>query len=121
QSRIFMTFSGTPSGQSTLAHELGHAFHHEVMKDLRHMARSYPMNLAETASTFAELLVSSAAIREANDPEQRSVLLAQRLDDAVAYLMNIHARFLFETRFYERRKEGLLSVDELNNLMVEAQ
>lgn len=121
ESRIFMTFSGTPTGQSTLAHELGHAYHAHVMKDLRELAKEYPMNLAETASTFAELIVSSAAIEQATEPEERKVLLAQRLDDAVAYLMNIHARFLFETRFYGRRRKGQLSVDELNSLMEEAQ
>lgn len=121
ESRIFMTFSGTPSGQSTLAHELGHAYHAHVMNDLRLLAQEYPMNLAETASTFAELIVSSAAIEQATDANDRKVILAQRLDDAVAFLMNIHARFLFETRFYERRKQGQLSVEELNALMEAAQ
>lgn len=121
QSRIFMTYSGTPSGQSTLAHELGHAYHAHVMDDLRILAQDYPMNLAETASTFAELVVSSAAIEQASDPEERKVLLTQRLDDAVAYLMNIHARFLFETRFYAERAKSQLSLEELNALMEQAQ
>lgn len=35
--------------------------------------------------------------------------------------MNIHARFLFETRFYDKRKQGMLSVDDFNTLMQEAQ
>ncbi|NLN27267.1 MAG: M3 family oligoendopeptidase [Firmicutes bacterium] len=121
QSRIFMTFSGTPGGQSTLAHELGHAYHSYVMQDLRISAQSYPMNLAETASTFAELIVSSAAIEAARDPEERRVLLANRLDDAVAYLMNLPARFLFESRFYAERAKGQLTPGELNALMEQAQ
>jgi oligoendopeptidase F len=35
--------------------------------------------------------------------------------------MNIHARFIFETAFYEERKQGLVSVERLNELMVSAQ
>lgn len=35
--------------------------------------------------------------------------------------MNIHARFLFETRFYEERKQGTVTVEKLNELMLEAQ
>lgn len=121
QSRIFMTYSGTPGCQSTLAHELGHAYHSHVMEDLRIAVQDYPMNLAETASTFAELIVSSAAIEAATDPGQRRVLLAQRLNDAVAYLMNIPARFLFESRFYAARAKGQLTPQELNELMEGAQ
>ena len=56
ESRIFMTFTGSSSDTSTLAHELGHAFHSFVMKDLPTLNRNYAMNVAETASTFAETL-----------------------------------------------------------------
>lgn len=121
QSRIFMTYSGTAGCQSTLAHELGHAYHSYVMRDLRVAAQDYPMNLAETASTFAELIVSSAAIDAATDGNERRVLLAKRLDDAVAYLMNIPARFIFESRFYAARAKGQLTPQELNELMEGAQ
>lgn len=40
ESRIFMTFSGTPSNVATLAHELGHSFHQEVMQDVRMLNRN---------------------------------------------------------------------------------
>jgi len=120
-SRIFMTFSGDSGGVSTLAHELGHAYHSQVMFDLPYLVQDYAMNVAETASTFAELIVSSAAIHQAKSKEEKISLLANRLGDAVAYLMNIHSRFIFETRFYERRAKGLLSIPELNELMLQAQ
>ncbi|MCK9906820.1 M3 family metallopeptidase, partial [Frankia sp. Cpl3] len=58
QSRIFMTYGGTAQNVSTLAHELGHAYHQHVMNDLPPMAQSYAMNVAETASTFAEMIVA---------------------------------------------------------------
>jgi oligoendopeptidase F len=121
QTRIFMTFSGTASNVSTLAHELGHAYHQHVMNDLPALSQEYAMNVAETASTFAELIVSDRAFQAAVEPEEKLGLLEDKIQRSVAFFMNIHARFLFETRFYARRKEGLVSVEELNTLMEEAQ
>lgn len=121
QSRIFMTYSGTPSNVSTLAHELGHAFHSYTLRETHPMNRSYAMNVAETASTFAEMIVSDAAVRNADNKEERLALLEDKVQRSVALLMNIHARFLFETRFYEERKKGMVSKDRLNQLMEEAQ
>jgi oligoendopeptidase F len=121
QTRIFMTFSGTASNVSTLAHELGHAYHQHVMNDLPALSQEYAMNVAETASTFAELIVSDRAFQAAAEPEEKLGLLEDKIQRSVAFFMNIHARFLFETRFYARRKEGLVSVEELNTLMEEAQ
>lgn len=121
ETRIFMTYSGTPGGVSTIAHELGHAYHAEVLKDLPALARDYPMNLAETASTLGELIVSDAAIKQATSKQERIGLLEGKIQNVVAFFMNIHARFLFETRFYEQRKQGLVSVDTLNQLMLDAQ
>lgn len=121
QSRIFMTFAGTPGCVSTLAHELGHGYHTYVMKDLPLLAQEYAMNVAETASTFAEMIVIDAAIKKASNKEEKVALLADKIQSAIAFFMNIHARFLFETRFYEARKNGPVSKDELNDLMEQAQ
>ncbi|WEK53447.1 MAG: M3 family oligoendopeptidase [Candidatus Cohnella colombiensis] len=121
QSRIFMTYSGTPGNVSTLAHELGHAYHGALVESLPPMAQQYAMNVAETASTFAEALVSDALLRRASSKEEQLSLLDDRLQRAVAFLMNIRARFLFETRMYNRRSSGMLDADQLNELMVEAQ
>ncbi|WP_342780060.1 M3 family oligoendopeptidase [Cohnella terricola] len=121
QTRIFMTYSGTPGNVSTLAHELGHAYHAEIVKDLPPMAQEYAMNVAETASTFAEALVSDALLRRAATKEEKLALLDERLQRAVAFFMNIRARFLFETRFYDRRASGMLEASELNELMLQAQ
>ena len=75
----------------------------------------------ETASTFAEMVVADAALRKAPTPEERLALLADKIERAVAFFMNIHARFLFETRFYEARKKGVVSAERLSELMTEAQ
>ncbi|WP_041707326.1 M3 family oligoendopeptidase [Alicyclobacillus acidocaldarius] len=121
ESRIFVTFSGTPGNVATLAHEIGHAYHQHVMRDLPYLATQYAMNVAETASTFAEAIVSDAAIRAASGDGERLELLNDKLQRAAAMLMNIHARFLFETRFYEERKRGYVPAERLNQLMVGAQ
>lgn len=121
QSRIFMTYSGTTSNVSTLAHELGHGFHTYAMKDMHTLNRNYAMNVAETASTFAEMIVSDAAVKSAADEEEKLILLEDKIQRSIALLMNIHSRFIFETSFYEERRSGLVSKERLDELMLAAQ
>ncbi|MBT2677411.1 M3 family oligoendopeptidase [Bacillus sp. ISL-35] len=121
QSRIFMTYSGTPSNVSTLAHELGHGFHTYAMRDQHLLNRNYAMNVAETASTFAEMIVSDASVKNAQTKEEKLGLLEDKVQRSVALLMNIHARFLFETKFYEERKQGVVNPERLGELMKNAQ
>ncbi|TPE70322.1 M3 family oligoendopeptidase [Halalkalibacterium halodurans] len=121
QSRIFMTYNGTMSNVATLAHELGHAYHGYCLKDKAPLAQRYAMNVAETASTFAETIVADALVQEAKTETLKLSLLENKVNRAIAFIMNIHARFLFETRFYEARKQKRLSVKELCDLMEEAQ
>jgi oligoendopeptidase F len=91
------------------------------MNGVHHLNRNYAMNVAETASTFAEMIVADAAVKNAKDEEEKLVLLDDKIQRTVALLMNIHARFLFETRFYDERKQGPVSVERLNELMLAAQ
>lgn len=121
ESRIFMTFSGSPNEVSTLAHELGHAFHSHVMRDMPYLNTNYAMNVAETASTFAELVVSDATIKNATSDEEKINLLNDKLSRVVSMFMDIHSRFLFEQRFYEERQNGYVSYERLNEMMLEAQ
>ncbi|TMN21626.1 M3 family oligoendopeptidase [Lentibacillus cibarius] len=121
ESRIFMTFTGSPSDASTLAHELGHAFHSHVMKDLPDLNREYAMNVAETASTFAETIITNATLAGAASEAEKVTLLNTKLENATAMFLNIHARFLFEDAFYTERAKGIVSEKRLNELMVEAQ
>lgn len=121
QSRIFMTYSGSMSNVATLAHELGHAFHSDALRPVHYLNRGYAMGVAETASTFAEMIVADAAVKAAETKEEKIALLEDKIQRSVAFFMNIHARFLFETRFYEERKSGFVSAARLNTLMDEAQ
>lgn len=121
ESRIFMTFTGSAGDASTIAHELGHAFHSSVMRDLPMQNQDYAMNVAETASTLAETIVSDANVKQATTKAERLTLLANKLENATSMFMNIHTRFLFEKSFYEERQKGYVSEKRINDLMVAAQ
>lgn len=121
ESRIFMTFTGSASDTSTLAHELGHAFHSHILKDVPYLNQHYAMNVAETASTFAEILIANATVRSSQSDSEKLSLLSNKLEGAIAMLMNIHARYIFEDSFYKKRKNGFVSHEQLSHLMIEAQ
>ncbi len=124
-SRVFMTYGGSLNDVQTLAHELGHAWHGYLLRDVRPLSRMYPMTLAETASTFAESILQDAMIAQAPDNEEgnaiRRSIITARLNDAAIFTCDIHMRYLFEKAFYEERKQGLVSPSRLKELMLEAQ
>ncbi|WP_373649222.1 M3 family oligoendopeptidase [Schlesneria sp. DSM 10557] len=121
QSRIFMTYTNSADSMSTLAHELGHAYHSWVLREEPVFLQDYPMNLAETASTFAEAVLGEKRLQCASSDYERLQILDGMLGDAVAFLMNIHARFLFEDEFHKQRAGGELTADQLNAIMLAAQ
>jgi oligoendopeptidase F len=121
EGRIFMTFSGTYDSMSTLAHEFGHAYHGFVLKDEPNFAQRYPMTLAETASIFNELRVTDAALASTLDEGEKLALIDQKLQAALAFFCNIRARFLFDTWFYTERKNGMVEMERLCDLMRKAQ
>jgi oligoendopeptidase F len=120
ESRVFMTFGGTFLNVLTLVHELGHAFHNYAMKSVHGLNKRYPMSVAETASTFSEMIIFDATMKKAKSKEDKLFILDEKLKRSVMNFMNIHSRFLFEQRFYEERKEGIVSANRLNQLMGDA-
>ncbi len=121
ETRVFMTFSENYDSLSTLAHELGHAYHGFVLRDEPAYAQRYPMTLAETASIFNELRVTDAALATAAKREEKLALLDQKLQSAFVFFSNIRARFIFDCRFYAERKKGIVGRAQLDALMTEAQ
>ena len=121
ETRIFMTYGGSYTNLLTLAHELGHAYHSHVIFDLPEMDQDYRMSVAETASTMAEMILISGSIQEATSPEVKLALLDEKIQRSITYLLNIHARFLFETSFYEERARGYVLPERLSELMLAAQ
>jgi pepF/M3 family oligoendopeptidase len=120
ESRVLANFKPNFAGMSTLAHELGHAYHNLNLGGRRPLQRSTPRVVAETASIFCETLVREAALREAAAGEQLAIL-ENGLRGATQVVVDITSRFLFEQGLFERRAQRELSVDELNELMLQAQ
>jgi oligoendopeptidase F len=119
---VFMTYQGSLGDVSTLAHEIGHAFHAETMRGLRPFALHISMPLAETASTFAEAVLSAGLMRDPKVTDaERALLLGEVAGDAAAFLLDVPARFEFERAFYEERRGGEVSAARLCELMVAAQ
>ncbi|MEL7333353.1 MAG: M3 family oligoendopeptidase [Cyanobacteria bacterium J06560_2] len=115
--RIFMTYEGSMNNVLTLAHELGHAWHNWVMRDLPAAQCRYPMTLAETASIFAETLVREALMNKAQTPAQKLEIAWQDAQSAAVFLVNIPARFEFEKRLVEARKIGAVRPAQMRHMM----
>ncbi|MCE9942483.1 M3 family oligoendopeptidase [Aeromonas rivipollensis] len=118
--RVFITYAGTMDNVITLAHELGHAWHNWLIRDLPMSQRSYPMTLAETASIFAETLVRSALFEQARNAEERQAIAWAEADGAATFLVNIPARFDFEQALVAEREQGYVSSARLKALTDEA-
>jgi len=118
--RVFMTFEGSMNNVLTLAHELGHAWHNWVMRDLPRYKTYYSMTLAETASIFGETLVRDALLAQANTPEEKLEIAWEDGAAATTFLLNIPARFTFEQKLVEARKQGFIVADTLKSMMRES-
>ncbi|GCE45435.1 pepF/M3 family oligoendopeptidase [Thermosporothrix hazakensis] len=120
ESRILANFKPAYGGMSTLAHELGHAYHNFNMVHRTPLQRGHPMTLAETASIFCETIIKQATLAEADKQEKLAILEAS-LQDSCQVVVDITSRFLFEQGVFEKRLQRELSVGELNELMLESQ
>ena len=114
---VFMTWGNSMSDVLTLAHELGHAFHNWVMRDMPLCKTKYPMTLAETASIFAENVVRDALLAKAKTKEDKIEMLWEELSSALALTINIPVRYEFEKAFYEQRSNKELGPEQLSRLM----
>ena len=121
QSRILTNFDGAFGDVVTLAHELGHAWHNECIKDHRVLNHDYSMPLAETASTFNECVVMASAIKKAADDQEKLALIESQLQDATQIICDIYSRFRFEKSVFEKRPEEFMHADTLCGLMLDAQ
>lgn len=120
ESRLMLNYGNTFSDVVTLAHELGHGYHGECLKEESILNSEYPMPIAETASTFCETIIKKAAIKAANKEEAFSILETE-ISDSTQVIVDILSRYIFETNLFSRREESSLSSNELKELMINAQ
>ena len=121
QSRILTNFDGMFTDVVTLAHELGHAFHNQCIRNHRPLNQGYSMPLAETASTFNECVVMNAAIASAANKDERIALIESQLQDATQIICDIYSRYRFETMVFANREQKFMNADALCAYMKEAQ
>ena len=121
ESRILTNFDGQFGDVVTLAHELGHAFHNQCVRDHKPLNHDYSMPVAETASTFNECVVMAAAIEKAQDKEEKLALIESQLQDATQIICDIYSRYLFEASVFENRESQFMDADALCGLMTAAQ
>jgi pepF/M3 family oligoendopeptidase len=119
-SRVMMNFDGSFMSVSTLAHELGHAYHNLNLESRAPLQRETPMTLAETASIFCETLSFEAALARA-DRDEKIALLNTSLERDLGVVVDIHSRFLFESAVIDLRAARDLTVSEFKERMTEAQ
>ena len=121
ESRILTNFDGMFTDVVTLAHELGHAFHNQCIKDHKPLNKDYSMPVAETASTFNECVVMASAIGKAADKDEKLALIESQLQDATQIICDIYSRFRFEAMVFENREEKFMNADTLCDFMLTAQ
>ena len=121
QSRVLTNFDGSFSDIVTLAHELGHSFHDRQVYRNSPLNREYSMPVAETASTFNEVLVMNTAIAECEDKETKIALIESQLMDATQIIVDIFSRYLFEASVFAARPSEFLSPERMCALMLDAQ
>lgn len=121
ESRVLTNFDGKLGDVVTLAHELGHAFHNQCIRDHRPLNRDYSMPLAETASTFNECVVMASAIRNAADDSERLNLVESQLQDTTQIICDILSRYLFETAVFANRETRFMDAPALCDMMLTAQ
>ncbi|MBR4060622.1 MAG: M3 family oligoendopeptidase [Lachnospiraceae bacterium] len=120
ESRILTNYDGNFGAVSTLAHELGHAFHNRQTEDNRALNQDYSMPVAETASTFNETHLGHFALTTAT-PEEKLALLESDLMEKTQCIVDIYSRFLFESAVFEQSQSKFLMADDLKALMLDAQ
>ncbi len=121
QSRVLTNFEGSFSAVSTLAHELGHAYHGSRIEGHAPLNRSYSMPVAETASIFNETHFLLQQLKASDDPQVRLGLLDGFLMNSGQVICDILSRFLFEQQVFERVESEALRSEDLQAIIHQAQ
>jgi pepF/M3 family oligoendopeptidase len=121
ESRVLVNYTPTFKSVSTLAHELGHAYHHHLLGTrATPLQQTTPLTLAETAGTFCELLVQRAALDRA-DPNDCLTMLDAWLHTACLLVVDATTSLLIEKELCARREARELSAEELTELALRVQ
>ncbi|KXS55638.1 MAG: hypothetical protein AMR96_07170 [Candidatus Adiutrix intracellularis] len=115
---VLMTYNGRRQDLFTLAHELGHAVHSQLANKHNIFNFQATLPLAETASTFGEILLADHLMKKTQSISKRSNLIFHLLDDAYATIGRQAFFTLFEISAHEMVENGA-TVDELSECYLE--
>jgi len=109
---VLVNFTGKSRDVFTMAHELGHAVHSQAAQDRSILVQDAPLPLAETASTFSELLLYDNISNEINDNEKK-IMLSEKIDDLYATIMRQSFFTIFEKDAHSQIGDGT-TIDEIS-------
>jgi oligoendopeptidase F len=112
---VLVNYTGRVRDVATLAHELGHAVHSMLAERHSILTQHASLPLAETASVFAEMLMTDRLLREESDPLARRDLLASAVDDVYATVMRQSYFVLFELEAHKAILAGR-SIEDLHEI-----
>ncbi|WP_442602828.1 M3 family metallopeptidase [Paenibacillus sp. KN14-4R] len=124
ESRISLSYDDSIDSARRLAHELGHAWHFQQMKDVPSLLFSeetFEMTMAETSSIFFETAFIDFVIQNTNDVSIKKEILEWKIKRSLNYLMSIRGAYLFENQFYECRKKGQIDANQMEELSLQCQ
>ncbi|MHA1988262.1 MAG: M3 family oligoendopeptidase [Promethearchaeota archaeon] len=104
---ILLSFDGALRHVYTLTHELGHAIHDYLASRNQTYINFHPgFTVAETASTFGELLMTDLLLEKAETKEEKMAIIAHVLDEAGQAAFQVSARIFFELSLYDFIEKG---------------
>ena len=109
---VLVNFTGKSRDVFTLAHELGHAVHSQAAQDRSILVQDSPLPLAETASTFSELLLYDNLSDKISDDEKK-IMLAEKIDDLYATILRQSYFTIFEVDAHKQIGKGT-TIDEIS-------
>ena len=109
---VLVNFTGKSRDVFTLAHELGHAVHSQAAQNRSILVQDAPLPLAETASTFSELLLYDNLADKISD-DQKKIMLAEKIDDLYATILRQSYFTIFEVEAHEQIGKGT-TIDEIS-------
>jgi len=115
---VLVNYQGEPGDVATLAHELGHAIHSQLASDHSLFTFHSSLPLAETASTFGEIMLVDRLLSQESDDSVRQTLLFRQVDDAYAVVMRQAQFALFERQAHDLVQHGA-TVDEISAAYLE--
>jgi oligoendopeptidase F len=118
---VLASYTETSRDVSTLAHELGHAVHYVLAREQTSLHYEPPLVLAETASVFAEMLLTDQLLTTTSDPATRRRLLVETLDEIYGTVFRQHTLTRFEMAAHAARREHRLDWDEICEIWMREQ